>query len=172
MSAAERFQQIPKLKMREMQQQNCIKLHRLVGITWHYQVVEAEGPFAPIETHGYCGALCLLWLRLWAAGSHCRLPTKWDGVSNLCTSRSSCQASLAPPVAWVETPGRKVLGSTAAGAADGRPWSWSLGPSNPGEASANAVDAQSEHSHSWRTSSATSSCCDFWVRQGGYGSKL
>ena len=138
-----RVQQTPKRPIHDRHAMKCDSniAWAYVFVTSHYQVVEAEGPFRRIEAHGCCGALCLLWLRLWAAGSHCRLPTKWNGVSNLCTSRSSCQASLAPPVAWVETPGRKVLGSTAAGAADGCPWSWYLGPSNPGEASANALDA-------------------------------
>ena len=139
----------------------------------YYQVAEAEGPFAPIEAHGCCRALCLLWLPLWAARSHGRLPTKcWTSASNSCTSRFSCQASLLPPVAGAQAHGREVLGSTAAGAADGRPWSWSLGPSNPGEASAHAVDAQLQHPNSWRTSSTPSSRCHFWVRKGGYDSKL
>ena len=52
-----------------MRQQHCLGLF---FVTSHYQVVEAEDPFTPIETHGCCGALCLPWLRLWAAGSHCR----------------------------------------------------------------------------------------------------
>jgi hypothetical protein len=38
---------------------------------------EAEGSLVPIEAHGCCGALCLLWLPLSAAGSHVGLPAKW-----------------------------------------------------------------------------------------------
>ena len=33
------------------------------------------------------------------------------GISSLCTSRSSCQASLAPPVAEAETPCKKSTGT-------------------------------------------------------------
>ena len=38
---------------------------------------EAEGSPVPIEAHGCCGALCLLWLPLSAPGSHVGLPAKW-----------------------------------------------------------------------------------------------
>ena len=84
-----------------------------------YQVV------VPIEAHGCRSTLCLLWLRLWAAGAHVGLSKWWDGLSishpttlkaqhglsSLCTSRSSCQASLAPPVAEAETPCKKSTGT-------------------------------------------------------------
>ena len=92
-----------------------------------YQVV------VPIEAHGCRSARCLLWLRLWAAGAHVGLSKWWDGLSishpttlkaqhglsSSCTSRSSCQDSLAPLLKL--RPLQEKYWDTAFGEADGRP---------------------------------------------------
>ena len=64
----------------EMQQQHCLGWSVEHRTNMHKQVVvvEAQHPSVPIEAHGCCSALCLLWLQLWAAGPHSGLPTKWS----------------------------------------------------------------------------------------------
>ena len=142
----------------EMQQQTCLGLSVEHRTNMHKRVVEAQHLSVPIEAHGCCSALCLLWLRLWAAWAHgILLPKWWDGLpklSSVYTTAASREAAAAPSAAGAETDRTKVLGGAAFGAADARPRSSSLGPSNPREAFADAVDAQPQHSHSCRTSSA------------------
>ena len=79
----------------------------------------------PIEAHGCCGPLCLLWLRLWAAWAHgILLPRWWDGLpklSTVYTTAASREAATAPSAAGAETDRTKILGGAAFGAADARP---------------------------------------------------
>ena len=70
----------------EMQQQTCLGLSVEHRTNMHKRVVEAQHLSVPIEAHGCCSALCLLWLRLWAAWAHgILLPRWWDGLPKLST---------------------------------------------------------------------------------------
>ena len=81
------------LSVTEMQQQSCLGLSVEHRTKMHKQVVEAQHPSVPIEAHGCCSALCLLWLRLWAAWAHgILLPKWWDGfpkLSTMCTTAAA-----------------------------------------------------------------------------------